>query len=57
MLPVSQQKEEFLLALCGNRTLILVGETASGKTTLCQSVLQHVGVKLLLDARSDESLT
>lgn len=32
-LPVWQQKEEFLQVLRDNQTLILVGETGSGKTT------------------------
>jgi len=32
-LPVWHQKEEFLHALKDNQTLILVGETGSGKTT------------------------
>lgn len=32
-LPVWQQKEEFLKALRESQTLILVGETGSGKTT------------------------
>lgn len=32
-LPVWHQKEEFLQALKENQTLILVGETGSGKTT------------------------
>lgn len=32
-LPVWQQKEEFLRVLKENQTLILVGETGSGKTT------------------------
>lgn len=32
-LPVWLQKEEFLRTLKGNQTLILVGETGSGKTT------------------------
>ncbi|KAG1365319.1 putative pre-mRNA-splicing factor ATP-dependent RNA helicase DEAH2 [Cocos nucifera] len=32
-LPVWQQKDEFLRALKANQTLILVGETGSGKTT------------------------
>lgn len=32
-LPVWHQKEEFLQALKSNQTLILVGETGSGKTT------------------------
>ena len=32
-LPVWHQKEEFLKALKDNQTLILVGETGSGKTT------------------------
>ena len=32
-LPVWQQKEEFLKVLRDNQTLILVGETGSGKTT------------------------
>ena len=32
-LPVWQQKDEFLEVLRANQTLILVGETGSGKTT------------------------
>jgi pre-mRNA-splicing factor ATP-dependent RNA helicase DHX15/PRP43 len=32
-LPVWQQKEDFLRVLRDNQTLILVGETGSGKTT------------------------
>lgn len=32
-LPVWQQKDEFLQALKDNQSLILVGETGSGKTT------------------------
>lgn len=32
-LPVWQQKDEFLQVLKENQTLILVGETGSGKTT------------------------
>lgn len=32
-LPVWQQKDEFLQVLRNNQTLILVGETGSGKTT------------------------
>lgn len=32
-LPVWHQKEEFLQALMANQSLILVGETGSGKTT------------------------
>lgn len=32
-LPVWQQKDEFLQVLKSNQTLILVGETGSGKTT------------------------
>lgn len=32
-LPVWQQKDEFLQVLKNNQTLILVGETGSGKTT------------------------
>ena len=32
-LPVWHQKEEFFQALKGSQTLILVGETGSGKTT------------------------
>lgn len=32
-LPVWHQKEDFLLTLRNNQTLILVGETGSGKTT------------------------
>lgn len=36
-LPVWHQKEEFLQALKNNHTLILVGETGSGKTTQVSS--------------------
>lgn len=36
-LPVWQQKEEFLQVLRANQTLILVGETGSGKTTQVSS--------------------
>lgn len=36
-LPVWQQKEEFLQVLKANQTLILVGETGSGKTTQVSS--------------------
>jgi pre-mRNA-splicing factor ATP-dependent RNA helicase DHX15/PRP43 len=32
-LPVWQQKEDFLRILKSNQTLVLVGETGSGKTT------------------------
>lgn len=38
-LPVWQQKEEFLQVLKANQTLILVGETGSGKTTQVCSTL------------------
>lgn len=38
-LPVWHQKEEFLQALKDNQTLILVGETGSGKTTQVSSFL------------------
>ncbi|KAI7750756.1 hypothetical protein M8C21_013058 [Ambrosia artemisiifolia] len=42
-LPVWHQKEEFLKALRDNQTLILVGETGSGKTTqIPQFVLEAV---------------
>ncbi|OVA16735.1 Helicase [Macleaya cordata] len=42
-LPVWHQKEEFLQALKANQTLILVGETGSGKTTqIPQFVLEAV---------------
>ena len=37
-LPVWHQKEEFLQALKNNQTLILVGETGSGKTTQVSSL-------------------
>ncbi|KAL5209373.1 hypothetical protein ABZP36_004996 [Zizania latifolia] len=44
-LPVWQQKDEFLTALRGNQTLILVGETGSGKTTqIPQFVLEAEGL-------------
>ncbi|VAI06287.1 unnamed protein product [Triticum turgidum subsp. durum] len=41
-LPVWQQKDEFLRVLRDNQTLILVGETGSGKTThpnLCSRLM------------------
>ncbi|CAI9099414.1 OLC1v1036233C1 [Oldenlandia corymbosa var. corymbosa] len=42
-LPVWQQKEEFLQVLKENQTLILVGETGSGKTTqIPQFVLESI---------------
>ncbi|PIA28042.1 hypothetical protein AQUCO_07300016v1 [Aquilegia coerulea] len=42
-LPVWQQKDEFLQALHANQTLILVGETGSGKTTqIPQFVLEAI---------------
>ncbi|KAK6803917.1 hypothetical protein RDI58_001701 [Solanum bulbocastanum] len=45
-LPVWHQKEEFLQALKSNQTLILVGETGSGKTTqIPQFVLDAVEVE------------
>ncbi|KAI3819215.1 hypothetical protein L1987_13040 [Smallanthus sonchifolius] len=45
-LPVWHQKEEFLKALKENQTLILVGETGSGKTTqIPQFVLEAVELK------------
>ncbi|KVH35856.1 hypothetical protein Ccrd_025810, partial [Cynara cardunculus var. scolymus] len=45
-LPVWHQKEEFLKALKDNQTLILVGETGSGKTTqIPQFVLEAVDVE------------
>jgi pre-mRNA-splicing factor ATP-dependent RNA helicase DHX15/PRP43 len=40
-LPVWQQKEEFLRSLRDNQTLILVGETGSGKTTQVPQTLQY----------------
>ncbi|OEL31910.1 putative pre-mRNA-splicing factor ATP-dependent RNA helicase DEAH2 [Dichanthelium oligosanthes] len=44
-LPVWQQKDEFLRALRDNQTLILVGETGSGKTTqIPQFVLEAEGL-------------
>uniref|UniRef100_A0A804LJ87 RNA helicase n=1 Tax=Zea mays TaxID=4577 RepID=A0A804LJ87_MAIZE len=44
-LPVWQQKEEFLRSLRDNQTLILVGETGSGKTTqIPQFVLETEGL-------------
>ncbi|KAL1349589.1 hypothetical protein HN51_026110 [Arachis hypogaea] len=45
-LPVWHQKEEFLQALKNNQTLILVGETGSGKTTqIPQFVLEAVDIE------------
>ncbi|KAF5198001.1 Atp-dependent rna helicase dhx8 [Thalictrum thalictroides] len=45
-LPVWQQKDEFLQALNANQTLILVGETGSGKTTqIPQFVLDAVNLE------------
>ncbi|XP_019056554.1 PREDICTED: probable pre-mRNA-splicing factor ATP-dependent RNA helicase DEAH2 isoform X3 [Tarenaya hassleriana] len=45
-LPVWQQKEEFLQVLNANQTIILVGETGSGKTTqIPQFVLDAVNVE------------
>ncbi|KAK6941111.1 Helicase-associated domain [Dillenia turbinata] len=45
-LPVWHQKEEFLQALKANQTLILVGETGSGKTTqIPQFVLEAVDIE------------
>ncbi|KAK8654406.1 hypothetical protein V6N13_128374 [Hibiscus sabdariffa] len=45
-LPVWQQKEEFLQVLKANQTLILVGETGSGKTTqIPQFVLDAVDIE------------
>lgn len=38
-LPVWHQREEFLQALKANQTLILVGETGSGKTTQVSSLI------------------
>ncbi|CAN6181285.1 unnamed protein product [Urochloa humidicola] len=44
-LPVWQQKEEFIRAFRDNQTLILVGETGSGKTTqIPQFVLEAEGL-------------
>ncbi|KAI8550007.1 hypothetical protein RHMOL_Rhmol06G0070400 [Rhododendron molle] len=46
-LPVWHQKEEFLQALKANQTLILVGETGSGKTTqIPQFVLEAVELEI-----------
>ncbi|KAI3449373.1 hypothetical protein Pfo_006038 [Paulownia fortunei] len=45
-LPVWHQKEEFLQALKANQTLILVGETGSGKTTqIPQFVLDAIEIE------------
>lgn len=45
-LPVWQQKDDFLKALRENQTLILVGETGSGKTTqIPQFVLEAVEIE------------
>ncbi|KAL2323731.1 hypothetical protein Fmac_028110 [Flemingia macrophylla] len=45
-LPVWHQKDEFLQALKDNQTLILVGETGSGKTTqIPQFVLEAVDIE------------
>ncbi|MFQ6664779.1 hypothetical protein Gotur_031770 [Gossypium turneri] len=45
-LPVWQQKEEFLQVLRANQTLVLVGETGSGKTTqIPQFVLDAVDLE------------
>lgn len=44
-LPVWHQKEEFLQALKANQTLILVGETGSGKTTQV-SLHKFLGAKV-----------
>ncbi|PON42058.1 putative pre-mRNA-splicing factor ATP-dependent RNA helicase [Trema orientale] len=45
-LPVWQQKDEFLQALKANQTLILVGETGSGKTTqIPQFVLDAIDIE------------
>lgn len=44
-LPVYAQKQEFLQCLMSNQTVILVGETGSGKTTqIPQFVLEAVHV-------------
>lgn len=40
-LPVWHQKEEFLKVLKQNQTLILVGETGSGKTTQVPLLTTH----------------
>jgi pre-mRNA-splicing factor ATP-dependent RNA helicase DHX15/PRP43 len=41
-LPVWHQKEEFLQVLKANQTIILVGETGSGKTTqVCFRLMKH----------------
>ncbi|PON61759.1 putative pre-mRNA-splicing factor ATP-dependent RNA helicase [Parasponia andersonii] len=45
-LPVWQQKDEFLQSLKANQTLILVGETGSGKTTqIPQFVLDAIDIE------------
>lgn len=41
-LPVWQQKEEFFQALKANQSLILVGETGSGKTTQVSLFIQTI---------------
>lgn len=48
-LPVWHQKEEFLQVLKDNQTLILVGETGSGKTTqVCFYYIQTLSVATAL---------
>ena len=41
-LPVWQQQKEFTETLAKNQTLILVGETGSGKTTTLYTSLKHL---------------
>lgn len=58
-LPVWHQKEEFLQVLRANQTLILVGETGSGKTTQVRDLsLQYLllGLVLLLGVPCKDSV-
>lgn len=49
-LPVWHQKEEFLQALKSNQTLILVGETGSGKTTQVSNSSVLTSFFILIDS-------
>ena len=51
-LPVWHQKEEFLQVFKSNQTVILIGETGSGKTTqIPQFVLEAIDIKTTTDKR------